>query len=291
MDHIVTVLANRPPKGYGDDRRALKHGCCCCCPSAPLLALIFYAAGELYRQAAIQAQENARHLGRLLLHEHHEQIESARHLLTVLAKVPEVRAAPPARCGAILADIRREHPIYANLGVIRPDGEVVCSAVPSAERVRVADRPYFQRALATRRFVVGEYQIGRITGKPVQVLALPVTDGADRIRAVVFAALDAGWLNRAAAIGLPAGASVTLLDADGTVLTRYPEPEKWVGRSALPIPAIREALERGGEGTFEATGLDGVRKLYGYASHRSISSPRVSTWVFPSKGPMPRGIG
>jgi len=78
---------------------------------------------------------------------------------------------------------------------------------------------------------IGDYQVGRITGKPSFNLSYPVIDPAGRVQAVVFAALDLDWLNGsdyALQMQLPAGATWTKIDGKGTILARYPAPEKWL---------------------------------------------------------------
>ena len=53
---------------------------------------------------------------------------------------------------------------------------------------------------------------------------------------VVFADLDLGWLNSLAAdANLPKDSAVTVIDREGKILMRYPEPEKYV---ALPVPVL-----------------------------------------------------
>ena len=45
-------------------------------------------------------------------------------------------------------------------------------------QVYVGDRVYFRRALETRDFAIGEYQIGRITGKATLNFGYPVLERA-----------------------------------------------------------------------------------------------------------------
>jgi hypothetical protein len=45
---------------------------------------------------------------------------------------------------------------YANLGVIAPDGQVLCSALPLSTPVNLADRAYVREASARRTFAMGE---------------------------------------------------------------------------------------------------------------------------------------
>jgi hypothetical protein len=93
--------------------------------------------------------------------------------------------------------------------VIKTNGEVPASALPLTNTVNLADRSFFQRALSTRDLSIGDYQVGRISGKPSFNLGYPVIDPSDQVQAVVFAALDLDWFNRsdyALQMQLPQGA-------------------------------------------------------------------------------------
>ena len=136
----------------------------------------------------------------------------------------------------MLRTLFADYPRYANLGVIKTNGDVAASALPLTNTVNLADRSFFQRALATRDLSIGDYQVGRITGKPSFNLGYPVFDPSGQVQAVVFAALDLDWVNGsdyALQMQLPQGATWTKIDGKGTILVRYPAPEKWlVGRTS-----------------------------------------------------------
>jgi C4-dicarboxylate-specific signal transduction histidine kinase len=178
----------------------------------PALGLTLYVSWEHERQARAAVQHDALRLAELAAADHQRLIEGARQLLAALARLPDVRQASPA-CPRLFADLLTQYRSYANLGVADPTGHVVCSGVPLAGPASAADRAYFQRALTTRAFAVGEYQVGRITGRAAVNFGQPILDPAGHVTGVVFAALDLGWLNefarRAAA---PPGSTFTVVD-------------------------------------------------------------------------------
>ena len=110
-------------------------------------------------------------------------------MLIVLAQVPEVRGNDSVGCGALLSSLLPNFPLYANLGVIAPDGQLICSAVPATEPTYLGDLQYFQRAVDTGGFVVGEWQIGRVTGEATINCSYPVLDDDGHLLGVVYAAL------------------------------------------------------------------------------------------------------
>jgi hypothetical protein len=73
----------------------------------------------------------------------------------------------------------------------------------------------------------------------------PVIDGAGRVAGVVYAGLDLSWLSRLLAKArLPENSTITVVDVAGLVLARYPEPERWVGRSFPETPFVRAAISQ-----------------------------------------------
>jgi HAMP domain-containing protein len=232
----------------------------------PALAMIVYAGVENRRLAARAAQERALHLANLAALQQNQIVEATRQLLAGLAQLPAVRGLAPGPCSALMAEVQKQFPSYANMGAIRPDGELVCSAVPLPGPLNVADRSYFRRALETREFAVSEFLIGRVTQKPSLTFAYPALDRRREVEAVLFAAVDLRWLNHLAADALlPRGSTLTVVDQEGRVLARHPQGEAWIGKVVAGMPMVQAILTGRPEGTGEAAGLDGVPRLYGFA--------------------------
>src|SRR5262245_7358139 len=238
----------------------------------PALALTLYTNLEERQLRRAQVQEQAMRLARLVSADHERLIGDARRLLVNLARLPAVRDRNPAACNTLFADLLTRHSSYVNLGVADADGNVFCSALPMTGRVYAGDRVYFRRAIETRDFAIGEYQIGRITGKATLVFGYPVLDDAGHVRAVVFAALALAWLNELASqAGLPPGTMLTVIDRNGTILLRYPDEGKWVGKLMPEPPVLSAILTQQGNGTTEAPGTDGIPRLFSFAPFGSAA--------------------
>jgi PAS domain S-box-containing protein len=236
-----------------------------------LLALIpawalFLHLGKAERENLVRATKREMlGLARLTSAQFLAIVEGTHHLLHRLAKTREVREGASQACSELFASVLEGHPLYANLLVTGPDGKAWCSAIPEALGVDYSDRDWFQRAIVERRFVMGAYVVGKATGKPVAPSAYPVLDDSGELAGVIVAALDLSWLNRMlAGLPLPEGAVINILGADGTVLARSSEPEKWVGQSALQTEIGRWVLEHPDQQTAESAGMDGRRRLYAY---------------------------
>jgi hypothetical protein len=168
----------------------------------------------------------------------------------------QVRNADPAACSAFFARLLNQYPQYAFLGVVAPDGDIFCTALPTDGPLNLAGRDFFRLALQTRDFAIGDYQSGHIGGKATLDLGYPVLDEKGRVQAVVFASLDLTWLNQLAAEAqLPPGSTFTMIDRNGTILVRYPDPGIWVGQSVPEAPVVETILTQQGEGSAEAYGV------------------------------------
>jgi serine phosphatase RsbU (regulator of sigma subunit) len=230
----------------------------------PSLALTFYTAAEQRRLAATEIQQNALRVARLASAGQERLIEGARQLLLIMSHLPELRESDPAAANAMLADLLRQYPLYTNFGVIELDGSVFASGVKLPAGVNLADRTYFIRTVENRAFAMGDYQVGRITGKSGVNFASPILDPDGKIRRVVFAALDLSWLEQhAAEAELPSGASLTVVDGTGTILVRWPEPARWRGKS-LADEEIWKTISQTHQGTTQAVGTGGVPLLFAF---------------------------
>jgi signal transduction histidine kinase len=231
----------------------------------PILGVLVYNASEQRQLVAADVQSEALRLARFFANSLDELDNDAHQLLIALAHVPLVRSSDSAACSAFFSDLLEEYPLYANLNAIKPDGEMFCGAVASSVPRNVAQEPYFQRVLQTRRFTIGDYQINRATGKCTVVFANPDLGPDGRVQGVTTATFDLSKLNELAAKSrLPKAATLTLVQNEGTVLYRYPETHAWVGEIWPETARFKTFLAQGSEGTFESVGTDTVGRLHAF---------------------------
>jgi serine phosphatase RsbU (regulator of sigma subunit) len=232
----------------------------------PWLALVLYTTADERDVAIERVGNDAMRLVHIVTSNQAAQVEAARQLLTAFARMPQVRTRNPAECAAFMAQMLNAYPSYLNIGRAERDGSLTCSAMPMPAPVNVADRMYFAHAIESRRFTIGEYQIGRITQLPSIAYGYPLVDAAGDVEAVVFAAQGLEWLTLALAdVDLPEGAVLVVIDRKGTVLARLPQAPGFVGRT-LPEPELLAKLSgRDERGLFEADDARGVRRLWAHA--------------------------
>ncbi|MDO9566612.1 MAG: PAS domain S-box protein [Candidatus Desulfaltia sp.] len=193
-------------------------------------------------------------------------IESIRNLLIALSEVPDVRQADSRAASAFLANMIRRFTLYTNIGVVRPDGQIIASAVPFTQPVNYSDTKWFQQTIKSRKFTESAYRIGLITGIPTITYSRPILKENGEIKSIIYASLDIKWLTRLfEKEKLPAGSMITMFSQEGTILVRYPDTGEWVGKNMPDAPLIHNALlSQSEEGTFESKGLDGVVRLYAF---------------------------
>jgi HAMP domain-containing protein len=245
----------------------------------PVLALSIVGGLEHRRQSAEQGRAQALRLARLAASEHGRLVEQTRQLLTSLALVPAIREAAPAACPAILRRTLDGSHDYNNLSVSALDGTLMCSGRPIDGSVNSADRQFFQRVVSTGQFAVGEYTVGRVTGRPGLLIGAPVHDANGVLSGVLLASIDLTWLTRfAAGAELPEGARLAVVLPDGSILARYPDPE----RATVRLTRDETLTGQQGswtEGTSEITGSDGSRRLTAFVPLDRGSDQAQSTWI------------
>jgi PAS domain S-box-containing protein len=171
-------------------------------------------------------------------------VEGVDQFLLALAASPVIAGNDLQACGRYLQRILAQQPTYLNFGVIAPDGRLLCEATGHPASFYLGDRGYFQRALEGGGLVVGDYQVGRVTGRPSIAFARPVMTENGVTKGVVYAALDLQALsdNLRAGKAMP-GAAVLLVDAGGIVLASSGGDVAQLGRP-LADGALRQAVAR-----------------------------------------------
>ncbi|UTW13430.1 adenylate/guanylate cyclase domain-containing protein [Marinobacterium rhizophilum] len=229
----------------------------------PAFILIVTANIDARRTATRTVQADLQRLIRLTVGQQQQFIEGARQLLAALAHLPSVREQDGAACSALFADFLRLYPFYANLGASNLEGDIFCSALRITRRINLADRAYAIGALSSGGFAIGEYQIGRITGKAAVNFGAPVFDAQGKPQGIVYAALDLSWLEKQAREAeLDPGTSLTLLDRNGKILVHYPSAQQVAGTSIADTPLFKEIQATRGRGAFETHNLAGAKSLF-----------------------------
>lgn len=153
---------------------------------------------------------------------------------------PAVQRHPAQEMQEFFRVVIAQHPEVENLFALAADGHVFATAIPqpAGAPVTAADRHWFRQVVATGRPAVGGFQIGRITGQPVVVVALPLREG-DASTGVLAAAVS---LRRLYVIfqspPLVGGMTMMLVDREGLVLSHAPRADGWIGRHLPSVATL-----------------------------------------------------
>lgn len=235
----------------------------------PLFAAAIWTAARESQDAVELAQTQLTFAASLLAANQDRTVEATEQMLGAVAAMPDLRLGGRARCEAYLEGLRQRFALYANIGMIGPDGNVLCDALGRGA-MSLHDREYFRRATDTRRFSMGAPIVGRLSGRRSLPFALPVIE-AGEVVAVVYAALDLAKAEAAlSSVELPPDARVLVADRDGRVLMEYPpQPERPLERTAAD-PALLEAARTLTPGGGEGIDADGVSRMFALAPSRPV---------------------
>lgn len=229
----------------------------------PIFGLILFQAKIARDTQIAEAREAAWQIVENVALRESRFIDAAEQLLALLAETPDVIGGDPGSCSRFLRHFIERNKVYADLGIAEADGRVVCRAEPPSTDDNVGATSYFQRAAKAKSFAIGDYQVQGAAPRQTMNFGYPIVDEQGRLKRVLFAALDVSWINQlAAGHALPAGVELSIVDSKGTLLARFPEPEKWVGKHIPDAPLFEMLQLRSGNGERELVGLDGVDRIY-----------------------------
>jgi PAS domain S-box-containing protein len=231
----------------------------------PVFGLALYSGVEQHREALLEAETNSTNLAMELTAVQKTLIEKVRQTLITLSQLPQVQQLDAVNSSAIFAKLFKHSDGLSIFLACDVNGDAFASAITPDRPSNSSDRPWFQRAIQTRDFAIGEFQFSRITGKALINAAYPVIDNEGQVKGVVSTALDLAWLNSHLAVrNLPRGTTCNVVDRKGMVLARYPDPEYSVGTSISALPIFRTILSEGQGGT-QGHDPKGMPCVFGFA--------------------------
>ncbi len=232
----------------------------------PIYGLTYYWGIEERRRELIDTQNEALEQVREISIYQRQLIFHAHQILFTLSQFSRIRDLDSRASSTILANLLRQSQGFTAFWAANREGEIFASAPPLDKPINVSDRPYYRAIVKTGASTIGDYEIGRVSGKPGVAVAYPVFAGEDNLKAILIARLDLTWLKQFVDVeNFPSGTVVTMIDKKGKILFRHPDPEKFLGRSMSEVPMVKNILESG-EGVGEGYGLDKVKRIYGFTS-------------------------
>ena len=201
---------------------------------APMFALVAWETLRKQDEALDVTRERLLSQAQLALAGQERLMDRTRNLLEAVGNAPAIREVSAPDCIRYFAGLLTQYPIYNNLGLVSGlgEGELVCSASDARRPLPAASRVLLDRLLASRRFMMGEYERGQRSGREQVMFGAPVGEAASGVvDHAVYAALRLEAVAAAlATVEGVEGASTLVMDRAGTVLAAAPPRPEMVGK-------------------------------------------------------------
>ena len=229
----------------------------------PGVAILLYTFHTMQANLVHEVEDYTLRQVRAIADSHEGVLDDARLLLLTLSKTCEFRSLDAKACQSLLREILPLNPAFVALGLADAQGGLLASSPPGSVHDLGGER-YFHRAMRSGEFTIGNYQLREDKLGVIIHFAQPIQDEKGRIVGVLMAVFDLNHLVRIFQNAhLPENSVLTMTNSDGVRLTRFPEPEKYTWVPDLPR-MIERMFGPAEEGAFLETGVDGVRRLYGF---------------------------
>lgn len=228
----------------------------------PGLAMLMVSHTQTTHEAVQRGRQEIKAVGMLAAANQEQLIEGVRQILATVAAGPSVRRNDLRDlCFEFLRNVAVATPGYGNIGVANLQGDIQCLAQTGPRPINVADRSYFRNAVRTQQFSLGEYLVGRVSGKRQLSFGMPVYDYGNVLVGVAFTTVDlVPAAERLQSLPLPGAMHVVFTNAEGTLLA-----SSHLGLEAIGQPIrqdLRDAVLAGTTGSFDLRDAQGDHWLY-----------------------------
>ncbi len=191
---------------------------------AILLSVFLFLGVALWIDHSTQsAQKNADKIYSIIQGKVAMNITQAQSVLTDLRDKMQASQKSGTPCHKTLGTFMEQHSrIYDVFLKVERNGDLTCTPKATVSGVNFSDRVYYQRAMETRAFSVGEFLIGKVSKLPVLAVTLPVLDADNAVDYILVAGIKTEWLQEALveAASVDKSLLIELQDTSGTLL-RY----------------------------------------------------------------------
>jgi len=221
-------------------------------------------AGLRQRDQAIQdTQAEIIHLANVASSVERLMVDNAKSFLLTIAHLPTIREQRYDECNFIFWHMFEDHfEYYSAFYVADLEGNIVCSPPERHAPPDFESCDHYQSLIKATDFTISGYHICRVTGKAVMSVGYPIYDMQDQFTNVANVSLDLIWFyDFAQAAGLPEGGELIVMDESGTILSHYPDNNRWRGYR-LPDSNIVSQLHQQKSGVKIGEGLSGQETIY-----------------------------
>lgn len=243
---------------------------------AAAVLLLAFVLGEVHTQAGRQAEAEAANLAGVLEARLDSSFRRMHADLEYLAATTPLDALEPGVDSSFRPQLEQRLALHAarfpeivGYRILDAEGLVRYVSHGGLSQTQAGDRDYFQALRDDPALPLAFSQVltGRITGRQMLVVAVPLRDPKGGFRGVIMAPLDLGYLQKVFD-GLELGPDgvITLRRSDtGRLVLRRPARPQAVNQTLRdnPMHMRIEAGERAGSIRYHAA-LDGIERVYAY---------------------------
>jgi len=245
----------------------------------PPTGISVYFAWDAYAQNIKQTKLSVRQLAILAATFERKFFDDIRETLAKISDEPVIRKPVQSACRRRLAETLEESRKFAGLAIYDTTGDLICGTDRSLQDVSAT--PWYRRVQQSRGFTVSDYTYTPDSQYPVIVAAQAMYDEQGTYKGLLSASVELYWLSAFLnEVPLPPEGVFFLLDREGNVLANsslfldkansaLPEKNANVTDPSLKYTVQGEVIEKvlmGQVSDFEATGTDGVKRLYASAA-------------------------
>jgi diguanylate cyclase (GGDEF)-like protein len=154
-------------------------------------------------------------------------LNSARSLMQAAAMLsPSAEEIDPRTCGKTMEELNQGSEVFDALSMATPEGQIVCSTLPTFVGVEIGDRDYFKDAIDSGGFTVRAMVVSRAFGRPIVPAALPHRGADGRLVSVIVSSLNLSWIEAFLSHAMDGrNLAALIIDRNGDVVASYPKSE------------------------------------------------------------------
>lgn len=204
--------------------------------SLPGLIFLYEASLTQRKQAIVSAEKEVIHLSRVASKMQVGMVDNVKAFLMTVAHMPSIRANNMSDCQEFFSHMVTDHfKYYSSFYVADLEGNILCAPASGHDAPDFEGCDHYKNLTKANDFVYSGYHICKRTGKSVLSIGYPITSVDGQIHSVTNVSLDLIWFfDFSRDASLLEGAELILVSDEGTILSHYPDNDKWRG---LWLPA------------------------------------------------------
>ncbi|MCH9743219.1 MAG: EAL domain-containing protein [Proteobacteria bacterium] len=233
----------------------------------PVLGLLFWF-GQTELEQRLQSKSHLLTEKAVELNERFaDRIQQAEIALSTIAQNPVLYDLDLATCQNVAE--QQYHVLsqqLANLLILDAQGKTIANAKSPSKLHDLHDRAYYQRAMQSKHFSIGDFTLGRTTNTPVLGMAYPMVINGQ----VVFLAASSIELSQIstefAQVLAHSNLELTIVDSNGKLLTHWQQNKQFlpIGIDVANSAFVQKTLSQREGSVFEAPNLMGNESLVSY---------------------------